>query len=177
MGARRKTIQIAILLGVLLIGGYAIGKTLFANDSSVPKPGEQPPAFTLGDLNGNTHKLEDYVGRPLVINFWGTFCKPCVTEMPTFQKQYDSWKEKGLDIELLAINLSEPTLPIVNFVRKLELTYPIVRDVGRKTERAFGIRSYPTTIFVKPDGKIMEIFIGPMSEEQIEQRVEQLLQA
>ncbi|GGF87580.1 redoxin domain-containing protein [Paenibacillus abyssi] len=174
MGASRKTVQIVILIGVLLIGGYAIGKTLFADDQGPPGVGDRPPDFSLLGMDGEVHNLSDYEGKALVINFWGTFCPPCVEEMPEFQRQYEKWR--GEDFDILAINLSEADLPVANFVRQMDLDYPLLRDVNRRTERNYGLRSYPTTFFVKKDGTIMEVFVGGMTEEQINERVERLLE-
>ncbi|GGG57340.1 MULTISPECIES: thiol-disulfide oxidoreductase ResA [Paenibacillus] len=174
MGKYRRPVQIVILLAVLIVGGYAIGTSLFAaKEDGIPKVGGTPPDFTLVDLQGNTHQLSDYKGKAVVINFWGTFCPPCVKEMPEFERQFAKWKDEGL--EILAINLSEDTLTVNNFVRRFELNYPILRDVNKKTERSYGLRSYPTTFFVKPDGKIMEIKVGGMTEQDIDERVIELL--
>jgi len=174
MKKSRKPMQIIILVAVLLVGGYAIGTTLFQEDKEKVKIGAPPPDFHLADLNGNTTQLADYSGKALVINFWGTFCEPCVTEMPEFERQYEKWKDQGLVIT--AINLSEDTLTVNNFVKRLNLSYPILRDVNRKTERLYGLRSYPTTFFVKPDGNIMDIVVGGMTEEDIDKRVALLLE-
>lgn len=175
MGKSRRTVQIVILLAVLVIGGYAIWSALFGENKSGPlEEGSEPPAFTLADLNGGTVSLSDYKGKPVVINFWGSFCEPCVKEMPEFERQYTKWKDK--DLVILAINLSEDTLTVNNFVKRFELTYPILRDVNRKTERSYGLRQYPTTFFVKPDGTLMEVVVGGMLEKDIDERVERLLQ-
>jgi peroxiredoxin len=175
MGKYRKTVQIVILLAVLVVGGYAIGNTLFAaNEGGIPKFGEQTPDFKLVDLQGNTHNLSDYKGKAVVINFWGSFCPPCVKEMPEFERQYEKWKDAGL--EILAINLSEDTLTVNNFVRRFDLSYPILRDVNRKTEHKYGLESYPTTFFVLPDGTVQDVFVGGMSEKDIDSRVDKLLQ-
>ncbi|MFC4777521.1 redoxin domain-containing protein [Paenibacillus sp. GCM10023252] len=175
MKSSRKPVQVIILLAVLLIGGYAIGTTLFASDDKgVPKPGGMPPQFALEDLAGDTHTLEQYKGKAVVVNFWGTFCPPCVKEMPEFERQYAKWQDEGL--EILAINLSEDDLTVRNFVRGFDLHYPILRDVNRKTERSYALRSYPTTFFIKPDGTIMEIKVGGMTEKEIDDRIGQLLQ-
>lgn len=174
MKRSRKPVQMMILLGVLLIGGYAISTTLFASDgNSIPKVGDKPNDFKLVDLEGNVHELSDYKGKPVVINFWGSFCPPCVEEMPEFEQQYQKWKDKGLTI--LAINLSEDRLSVDNFVRNFNLSYPILRDVNRKTEKSYGLRSYPTTFFVNEDGKIEEIMVGGMTQQDIDERVERLL--
>lgn len=175
MGKSRKTVQIIILLAMFIIGGYAIGTSLFGEDRSGPlKAGSEPPAFTLANLDGGVTSLSDYEGQPVVINFWGTFCEPCVREMPEFERQYEKWKDQGLVI--LAINLSEDTLTVNNFVKRFELTYPILRDKNRQTERNYGLRQYPTTFFVKPDGTLMEIVVGGMLEKDINERVERLLE-
>lgn len=171
----RKTMQVIILAAVLIIGGYAIGSTLFTDRSTgLIKPGEEPPAFTLANVEGGVTSLSDFAGQPIVINFWGTFCPPCVKEMPEFERQYVKWQDKGLTI--LAINLSEDTLTVNNFVNRFELTYPILRDVARKTERDYALRQYPTTFFVKSDGTLMEAVVGGMTEEDIDKRIERLLQ-
>ncbi|EXX84788.1 thiol-disulfide oxidoreductase [Paenibacillus darwinianus] len=170
-GSKRKIVQIAILIGVLLLGGYAIGKTLFSSDGT-PQVGGKPPEFELAAMDGSVQKLSDYKGRPLVINFWGTFCPPCVKEMPEFQRQYVKWKGEGL--EILAINLSEDDITVTNFLKRFNLDYQILRDRDRQTEKAYGVRQYPTTFFVKPNGEIKEIFIGGMTEAAIDERITEL---
>ncbi len=173
MGKSRKTVQIGILIAVLIIGGYAIGSTLFGAGNTLLKEGSKPPDFKLADLEGNQQQLSDYAGKAVVVNFWGTFCPPCVKEMPEFERQYLKWKDQGLIV--LAINLSEDTLTVNNFVRRFDLHYPILRDMNRKTERSYGLKSYPTTFFIKPDGSIMEIMVGGMTEVEIDERIERLL--
>ncbi|WP_168119192.1 redoxin domain-containing protein [Paenibacillus sp. HB172176] len=175
MKKSRKALQVIILIAVLIIGGYAIGTSIFAKDGTGPlQPGDKPPSFLLSNLNGGETALSDYVGQPIVINFWGSFCEPCVKEMPEFEKQYEKWKDKGLVI--LAINLSEDTLTVKNFVNRFDLNYPILRDVNRRTERAYNLRSYPTTFFVKPNGELFEMVVGGMQEADIDERIERLLQ-
>lgn len=172
-GAKRKTVQVFILVSVFIIGAIAISQTFLETDNK-PKIGGEPPAFELADLNGNVHKLSDYKGKPVIINFWGTFCPPCVKEMPEFQRQYEKWRGEGL--EVLAINLSEDELTIRNFLRSFGLDYTILRDRNRVIEKRFGVKAYPTTYFVKADGTIMEIYVGGMSENEINERVERLFE-
>lgn len=168
---KRKIVQVSILIIVLVIGGYAISTTLIETDDS-PKIGEMPPAFELVDMEGKVHERSDYEGKPYIINFWGTFCPPCVKEMPEFQRQYEKWGSKGLRV--LAINLSEDDLVVRNFLNNFELEYTILRDRNRATEKKFRVKAYPTTYFIKSDGTIMEIFVGGMNENEINERVERL---
>ncbi|AJY77209.1 redoxin domain-containing protein [Paenibacillus beijingensis] len=173
MGSYRRPVQLIIFLGVLLLGGYAVGNTLFAGGSSLPATGKQPPEFALSDLAGGEHRLSDYAGKPVVLNFWGSFCPPCVKEMPEFEKQYGKWKATGLTI--LAVNLSEDDLTVRNFVGRFQLSYPILRDVNRQTERSYGLRQYPTTFFIGSDGTVRHIFVGGMTEAQIDEQIALLL--
>ncbi|OXS61249.1 thiol-disulfide oxidoreductase [Cohnella sp. CIP 111063] len=174
MGRYRKPVQYIILAVVLLIGGYAIGNSLFSKSVVLTK-GDKPPGFRLADLNNVVHDMEDYEGKPLIINFWGTFCPPCRNEMPALQHQYDKWKGQGL--ELIGINLSEDKLTAESFIRQIGVDFPILLDKDKKTERKYGLKQYPTTFFIAPTGEIQEVVIGGvLTEEEIDKRIERLIQ-
>ncbi|MFC4599120.1 redoxin domain-containing protein [Cohnella hongkongensis] len=174
MGRYRKPIQYVILAVVLLIGGYAIGNSLFSKSVVLAK-GDMPPDFRLADLNNEVHEMKDYAGKPLIINFWGTFCPPCRNEMPALQSQYDKWKGQGL--ELVGINLSEDRLTAESFIRQVGVHFPILLDKDKKTERQYGLKQYPTTFFIAPTGEIQEVVIGGvLTEEEIEERIVRLIQ-
>ncbi|MFC4302741.1 redoxin domain-containing protein [Cohnella boryungensis] len=175
MGRYRKPIQYFILAVVLLVGGYAIGNSLFTKSVVLTK-GDKPPSFRLADLDNRVHDMKDYEGKPLIVNFWGTFCPPCRDEMPALQKQYEKWKGEGL--ELIGINLSEDKLTVESFIRQIGVDFPILMDKDRKTEKKYGLKQYPTTFFITPGGKIQEVVIGGLlTEEEIDQRVNRLMQA
>jgi peroxiredoxin len=170
---RNKVLQFVILAAVLIIGGYAVVQSLFKT-ASVMKAGDQPPAFRLVGLDGLAYELADYRGKPLIVNFWGTFCPPCRNEMPAFQTAYDKWKDKG--VQLVGINLSEDQLSVRSFARQVGAKFPILLDRNRQIEKKYGIKQYPTTFFIAADGKIQDIVIGgPMSETDIESRIDKLM--
>ncbi|QYR19948.1 redoxin family protein [Paenibacillus sp. sptzw28] len=175
MKSYRRITQIVIFLGVLLLGGYAIGNALFSPSDGLPRKGDKPPDFALLGSDGKTHRLSDYEGKALVINFWGTFCPGCVTETPDLQKQYEKQGDKPF--EIVGINLGEDNLTVNNFIKQFGVSYSILLDDNRKVERKYGLKSYPTTFFVKPSGEIMDIFVGPMTENDIDERVTKLLQS
>lgn len=169
----RKPIQYIILAVVLLVGGYAIGQS-FLSPNKALKPGSDAPAFELLGLDGQTHTLDSYKGKPLVVNFWGTFCPPCRNEMPALQAQYDKWK--NTDVQLIGINLSEDRVSVGSFLRSYDINFPVLLDKNKKTEKKYGLKEYPTTFFISADGKIKDIVIGgPMSEETIESHIKRLL--
>jgi thiol-disulfide isomerase/thioredoxin len=169
----RKMLQYIVLALVLIIGGYAVGNSLFASTSTVLKTGDEPPEFKLLGLDGVVHDSSEYKGKPLIINFWGTFCPPCRDEMPALQTVYDKWKDKG--VQLVGINLSEDKLSVESFARQVEAKFPILLDRGRQVEKRFGLKQYPTTFFVDADGNIEKVLIGgPLTEEQIEGQIQEL---
>jgi peroxiredoxin len=175
MKRHRKTIQYIVLAFVLLIGGYAVGHSLFVS-TSVLKAGDKPPEFKLLDTAGNVHDSSEYRGKALIINFWGTFCPPCRDEMPALQNVYDKWKDKG--VQLIGINLSEDKLSVESFARQVGAKFPILLDRNRQTEKKFGLKQYPTTFFVRADGTIEDVLIGgPLTEEQIEGHIEKIMNA
>ncbi|HEY0829194.1 MAG TPA: thiol-disulfide oxidoreductase ResA [Bacilli bacterium] len=167
MGKTKKYIQVAILGGILLIGGWAISDSLFS-DHKIPQVGDRAPDFTLQGLDGKEHRLSDYKGKVLLINFWGTFCPPCVREMPAMQRIYD--KYKGEDFEVLAINLDESTVTVQSFVKQYKLTFPILMDKNT-VRRKYGVSSYPTSFFVDSNGRITDIVIQEMTDAFIESRI------
>ncbi len=175
MGRYRKTIQYFILAVVLLVGGYAIGNSLFSKSVVLAK-GDEPPTFRLAGLDNEVHEWKDYEGKPLILNFWGTFCPPCRNEMPALQKQYEKWKGQGL--ELVGINLSEDRLTVESFIRQVGVNFPILLDKDKKTEKLYGLKQYPTTFFITADGTIQEVVIGGLlTEREIETRVERLMKS
>jgi peroxiredoxin len=175
MGRQRKLVQYIIFAAVLLIGGYAIGNSLFTT-STVLRKGDIPPSFKLVGLDNQVHQWQDYEGKPLILNFWGTFCPPCRNEMPALQKQYEKWKGQGL--ELVGINLSEDRLTVESFIRQVGVDFPILLDKDKKTEKSYGLKQYPTTYFITADGKIQEVVIGGLlTEEEIETRVDRLMKS
>lgn len=175
MGKHRKKVQIIILLAVLLLGGYTIGRTFFTNEDGLVEVGSKPPQFALVDLKGQVHQLQDYKGQALVLNFWGSFCPPCVTETPEFQRQYTKWTEAGEKLAIVGINLGEDQLTVSNFKQEYGLTYDILLDKDRKLMEHYGVKSFPTTFFVYPDGTIMDVFVGGMTQQQIDERITKLL--
>lgn len=173
MGRHRRIVQYVILAFVLVIGGYAIGNSLFASGKAL-KAGDKPPEFKLAGLDGQVYDWNDYRGKPLIINFWGTFCEPCRNEMPALQAQYDKWKSAGL--QLIGINLSEDRLSVESFIRQVGVTFPILLDKDKATERNYGLKQYPTTFFISADGKVREVLVGGlMDESEIEARVAKLM--
>jgi peroxiredoxin len=135
-------------------------------DHPLPFRGYIAPDFELTDLEGDIHRLSDYRGKVVLLNFWATWCGPCRREMTTFQAEYEG--SGGDELAVLAINNDEPEDLILFFIDGLDLTFPILLDPGAKVQEQYRIQRYPASFFVDPDGVIRFIHLGLLTDKQLE---------
>lgn len=154
------------------MGAVTIASSLFSEPDPIPKVGNPAPSFKLAGLDGEPHRLSEFVGQPLVINFWGSFCDPCVEEMPMIEQYYQDYKDEGLIV--LGLNLNEPKVTVKSFVRETGVSFPILLD-DDTVRKKYGVKSYPTTFFIDENGVIQDIYIGYMNETVFKYRVYRLL--
>lgn len=160
----KRIVQILILGAILAIGGYTVIQSLAEEKSEPPKTGEKAPNFSLTGLDGKTYDLKDYRGKTVLVNFWGTFCPPCVNEMPLLDSVY---RKYGGEVVILGVNLDEPELTVQRFVDRYGITFPILLD-DMTVQRMYGVYQYPTTFVINPEGEIIDIKIGEfVSQEEI----------
>jgi peroxiredoxin len=171
MKKQRLLLRMAIL--ILLLG--AVGYTIYANfftEKTRVTVGSEAPDFVLTDLNGKKHRLSDYRGKGVFLNFWGTWCKPCEKEMPYINKQYEVYKDQG--VEVIAVNVGEPELSVRKFAERFGLKFPIVIDQQDQVMNAYDIDPLPTTFLIDKNGKIVEIITGTMTESMVQQYMESI---
>jgi peroxiredoxin len=174
MGKHRKWTQRIILLVLLIIAFYTVASSLLQERTTIPDVGDPVPSFSLETLAGEITSSSIFQGKPHIINFWGTFCPPCVEETPALQRLHQKYKQQGLII--VGINLGEkPVVRVEQFIQRFQLTYPILLDPELRVRDQFGVTSYPTTFFVESSGIIKEIKIGGMTEGYIESQILKLL--
>lgn len=138
--------------------------------------GKLAPDFTLRNLAGAPVKLADLRGRPVLINFWASWCGPCRLEMPDLVRTYAAHKAEGFVI--LAVNPTvEDTLPDVKaFVKEFNMTFPVLLDeTGEVTNQLYRLRGLPTSVFVNRAGRITRIHLGAMTNQQITEFVGEIL--
>ncbi len=141
------------------------------------QPGSQAPDFTLQTLDGDIVTLSELRGRPVLVNMWASWCTPCKYEMPTIQKVYEEFRDRGLMV--LAVNLTKKDnlTSVISFVEEYDLTFPILLDVDGKVEEAYQLRGLPSTFFIDRDGIIQSVVIGgPMPEEVVRTGLEQVME-
>jgi peroxiredoxin len=172
-----KSFLAAIALMVIVVVGSSLNQkntgTTVDHQSfpTAPKVGEEAPDFSLKDMSGKAVALSSLRGKPLIINFWATWCTPCRTEMPAMQKAYDKYKEQGLAV--LAVNERESEGEINAFKDQLKLNLLIVQDADGRIADKYGIRGMPSTIFVDSKGVISSISVGgPLTLDYIESQAQ-----
>lgn len=129
--------------------------------------GDTPYEFALKDLDGNTVRLSDFIGQPILVNFWATWCGPCRIEMPELQAAFQEYSDDGLVI--LALDQDETPEEVRTFFSEFDLSFlPVLDDDKLAAERYGTFGSLPSSYFVNAEGKITAIHRGPMVREQLE---------
>lgn len=175
-----------LIVVVALLGGawIVVSRDVTAESSpttlaEAPIVGHRAPDFTLADSVGQSVALNDYVnptegqGRPVVLNFWATWCAPCRIEMPYFQnasRKYDG------RVAIVGINQGESAQMVRDFGNEFKISYPLLIDADSSVNRLYNVIGLPTTVFIDASGVVREVVIGTINQAVLEDRIEQLLQ-
>jgi thiol-disulfide isomerase/thioredoxin len=136
------------------------------------------PDFVLPDLFDDSleYSLASNAGRPVILNFWASWCVPCRTEMPALQRGYEEHRDEGLVVLGVNQTFVDNVDAARDFVDELALTFPNVRDDdGNISDKLYQVMGLPTSVFITAEGEIAHTQIGQMSDEQIETFSKRLL--
>lgn len=156
------------------IGGPFVsqfGVTMDGKPYLAPEGDSPAPSFELQDLAGERVSLSGLKGRPVVVNFWATWCGPCRTEMPVLEEHF---AENGGDLVILGVNVGEPADKVGEYVEELGLTFPILLDTESEVYSLYRVRGMPTTFFVDAEGIVRYQHIGSLSETQLVNYLEKI---
>lgn len=176
---------LGLLALVLLIGGAAVLYNRMSTEAAPPPVAATPsetetteeetvepvtaPDFTVFDGNGNAVHLSDYIGTPVILNFWASWCSPCKSEMPDFDAAFQQY---GEEIQFMMINLTDGGQETMDsakaFLAEAGYTFPVFFDTEYSASIAYGTTSIPATYFVNAAGNLVAYGIGPLNMDALE---------
>ena len=134
------------------------------------------PDFTVYDRDGNEVQLSDYTGKPIVLNFWASWCGPCQMEMPDFHEKY---LELGQDVHFLMVNMTDGSRETVDsasaFVDKNAYNFPVFYDTAVDAAMTYGVRSLPTTYFINAKGHAIAQATGSINAETLQRGIDMIM--
>ena len=154
------------------LGGFA-GSTpqTLTNEETEEETAELAKDFELQALTGEMVSLSDYKGKPFLVNFWATWCPPCVQEMPLLQEISDEYAD---ELVVLAVNGGDSMELIQTFADAYSYTLTFLVDPENSLSVKYGVRGFPTSFFIDSDGYIQATYIGMMDEEIIAYYLEKI---
>ena len=192
----KKTLLLLVLLFVLLLGGAGLlyrllGQSVEAKQlSTQPARQEEPdetddaeqtaqkieaPDFIVYDAQGNEVRLSDYFGKPIVLNFWASWCGPCQSEMPDFHEKY---LQLGEDIHFLMVNMTDGSRETIEsaaaFISENEYTFPVLYDTQSSAALTYGAYSLPTTFFIDAEGYAVAQATGAIDADTLQRGIDMI---
>lgn len=179
--ARRRTRRTAAAVGVgaAVIVGAVAGAIVLATGGgddrgreSVASAGGTVPDDAIETLDGGSFSLADFRGRPAVVNFFASWCVPCLAEMPGFERVH---QDLGDQVTFVGLNLQDTTEAGASVVERTGVTYTIGRDPNGTLFQTLGAFAMPTTVFVDAEGRIVDMQPGEISATELEDRIREVL--
>ena len=199
-----KTLKLLIWIlafAVVIVGAYVLynrlsseisvgGIATVARETKAPEATENPgetaaeteekgseaPDFTVYDLEGNAYKLSDFRGKPVLLNFWASWCGPCQMEMPDFQKFYETHGDK---VNFVIVNLTDGQQETVEsasaFIAEKGYTFPVYYDTDIDAAMKYGVSAVPVSYFIDAEGYFVAWAQGALSADMLQQGMDLLL--
>lgn len=176
-----------VIAGASLLYNNLSGQVETAGIATTPVTAEEPtgetetqptpaPDFTVYDLEGNAHTLSEFQGKPVILNFWASWCGPCVSEMPEFQEFYEKY---GEEIHFVLVNLTDGQQETVEtaskFVSGQGYTFPVYFDTDIDAAMKYGVSAVPVSYFLDAEGCFVAWAQGALSADMLQQGVDMIL--
>ena len=173
---RKSALAIAVFIAfgflALLVWGM-LNKEPITGLSGVTMVNRPAPDFTLTTFKGTTISLEDLRGKPVVINFWASWCPPCRIEAPLIERTWRAYKKRGLIF--LGVNIQDRKEDALNYIRQFAITYPNGPDPTGEISIDYGVSGLPVTFFVSRDGEIVRRWVGAIERSVLISSIEEIM--
>jgi cytochrome c biogenesis protein CcmG/thiol:disulfide interchange protein DsbE len=161
---------ISAVLPVILLA-LVVGRLTLAGPA--PLIGSAAPNFALADLDGNPVRLADLRGRPVIVNFWASYCASCVEEFPLLKSALAEHKADGLAV--VGIVYQDRSEAARSFMSRMQATWPAAMDTTGDVARAYGIYAPPESFFIDREGRIAGLQIGELSRADLARQLETIV--
>ena len=155
---KNRLLLIFFLLSAISIGNAGSLQKFPANKST-------PPLY-LKDLSGRFQSLDDYRGKVILVNFWGSWCSSCIEEMPSLQRLEQKFKHS--EMVVLAVNVNQTHTSVQRFLQRTALDLTVLMDTSAKTAKNWQVNFYPTSFVIDKAGKMRFFAIGKLDWDQTE---------
>jgi cytochrome c biogenesis protein CcmG/thiol:disulfide interchange protein DsbE len=159
------------LVPLLLLGAW--GALVLSRGEGGASIGTQAPAFAVADLDGNPLRLADLRGRPVIVNFWASWCGPCVDEFPLLREAAAAHEADGLAV--VGIVFRDNSEAARRFMARMGAGWPAAMDPGEEIAQDYGIYGPPETFFIDAEGVVVARQFGALSRDDLDRHVDRLL--
>ncbi len=175
--SRRTFILAAGLAALATAGCRSLGRFIPQTQAGSSAQGEPEPDaapdFTLKLLDGGEFRLSDYRGRPVVLNFWASWCGPCRAEAPVLENAWQQYRDQGVMFVGIAVQDREEAARA--FIKEFGLTYPMGLDVDDRVATLYQITGLPTSVFIDGSGRVRHRWVGAIGKNRLTLLVDDLL--
>ena len=166
---------LAVVAAVLVAAAVLLWSGALSSGSGAAQKNAAAPDFTVYTAEGVPVNLSDFKGKPVVLNFWASWCGPCKSEMPAFQA---AWEEYGDQVQFLMVNLtgqSESVSTATAFLVENNYVFPVFYDTAGKGSTAYQVYSIPATYFIDQKGRIVASHVGAMNETALREYLDKII--